>query len=513
MAMTETRPETGAEAAAAPEQAGPGGLELLVGSGDHRTTGVVFIGFSLLFLVVSFLVRVLVGIDVLTDNGLLGAFGGLSDLSSQVGLVFLGVVPLLLGLAVYVVPMQVGSPAIAFPRAVSLSLWTWVLGGGVFLTSAALKGGIGGGNDQAARLGNVSLGVLLLALGLGTVAVMTTVVAHRPFGMGLARVPLFSWSMLVGGAVWLLSFGSAFAHVVVGQISQSGAQALATNFSNGIAWLLGAPAVFMVAVPVLGIAGDVVARAANRRLANYFVFQTFVAAFAVLSFGAWAQSPVAVRTAVWTVVALLIGLPVLGLLGGLADTLRRGPVKFDAAVVASLLSLLLLLGAVAGGLLIALDNAGNGQLVGFNNAQLSAAQAFFVVGASLTGAIAGLFGWSPLIFGRPEKKGAAVGAVLLVVGGTALMGTAALVAGLVQLDGKDTGYQAFAVLGALGALVALGGVVGTLSATLGAARTGDEEGAEDLTGLTLEWAGAPRALDAPPVQSAFPLLDDAEENA
>ena len=53
----------------------------------------------------------------------------------------------------------------------------------------------------------------------------------------------------------------------------------------------------------------------------------------------------------------------------------------------------------------------------------------------------------------------------------------------------------------------------TLSATLGAARSGAEEGAQELTGLTLEWAGAPRPLDAPPVRSAFPLLDDAEENA
>ena len=117
MAMTETRPETGAAAATATEQSDPAGLELLVGSGDHRTTGVVFIGFALLFLVISLVVRALVGIDVLTHNGFLGVFGGLSDLSSQVGLVFLGVVPLILGLAVYGVPMQVGSPAIAFPRA------------------------------------------------------------------------------------------------------------------------------------------------------------------------------------------------------------------------------------------------------------------------------------------------------------------------------------------------------------------------------------------------------------
>ncbi|MFM7069349.1 MAG: cbb3-type cytochrome c oxidase subunit I [Actinomycetes bacterium] len=509
--MTETRPDAGA-AGGTPEQAGSGSLERLFGTADHRTLGVVFIGFSLLFLIVMFVGRLLFGIDGATDNGVLSSYAGMTDLSSQVGLVLLGVVPLLIGLAVYVVPLQVGSPSIAFPRAVAFSLWMWVLSSGVFITSVALDGGVGGGDDAASRLGNVSTGALLLSLGLATVAVMTTVVAHRPFGMGLARVPLFAWSMLVAGAVWVVSFGSAFAHVLIGQISHQGAQALAANFSAGLSWLLRAPSVYMVAVPVLGIASDVVARSAGRRLAPYFVFQTSIAAFAVLSFGAWAQVPASSQNIVWTGVALLIGLPVLGLLGGLADALRRGPVKVDAALIGSLLSVLLMLGAVAGGLLIALNNAGHGQLIGLSNASLAASQAFFVVGAALVGAVAGLCGWSPLIFGGVASP-KALGALLVLAGGVALMGTAALVAGLVQIDGADTGAQAFAALGGLGAVLALLGVLGSWVAALGAAKEGTDGESNDLSGLTLEWAGGPRPIDAAPVQSEYPLLDDTEENA
>ena len=511
MALTETRPDTGADATSVGEQAGPGPLELLLGSGDHLTVGRTFIGGSLMFLVLALVGRILVGIDLVGSDGLLGSLRTLTDLSSLVALLLLGVVPLLLGLGLAVVPLQVGSPAVAFPRAAALSLWTWVLSGGVYLTSVVLNGGTGGGNDAAARLGNVATGGLLVALGLGTVCVMTTVVAHRPLGMGLARVPLFSWSMLVGGAIWVLSFGSAFAHVLVGQITHAGAAGLLTNFSAGLAWLVRGPSIYMVAVPVLGIAGDLVARTAGRRLANYFVFQTLIGAFAVLSFGAWAQLPASVQTAVWSLIALLVALPVLGLLGGLGDALRRGPVTARPELVGSLLSLLLLLGGAAAGALQVLDNAGHGQLIGLRTSSLVLAQVLFVVGAALTGAVAGLLGWAPQLWGRSAEGGAPLGAVGLVVLGTALAATAALVQGLVQIDGKDTATAAFGVAVALGSAVVLLGVVTTLAAVLGAARRGADDGAEDLTGPTLEWAGAPRALDADPVRSPYPLLDDAED--
>jgi len=511
MAMTETKPATGAETDHAPARSGPGELERLVGTGDHRTIGRMFIGFSLMFSALALIGRTLHGVDVLTDNGVLGRFAAMTNLSSLVALLLIGAVPLLVGIAMVIVPLQVGSPAIAFPRAAALSLWGWLLAAGVFVTSVALNGGIGGRNDAATRLGNVSTGAMLVALGLATVCVMTTVVAHRPLGMGLSKVPLFSWSMLVAGAIWLLSFGSAFAHVVVGQISHAGAAELLKNFDAGLSWLVRGPSIYMIAIPALGIAGDVVGRATGRRLANYFVFQTLIAAFAVLSFGAWAQTPSSARTIVWSLIALLIALPVLGMLGGLADALRHGSIRPDAALISSLLALLLLLGAAACGALQALDGAGSGQLIGFGARGMAVGQASFVIGAAFLGALAGLFGWSPQLWGRPSAGPAALGAVALTTLGYALLGTSGLVQAIVQIDGKDTAEAAFGAAAAAGGVLAVLGILGVISATLGAARAGNDEGAEELNGLTLEWSGAPLALDAAPIRSPYPLLDNAEE--
>ena len=41
---------------------------------------------------------------------------------------FLAVIPLLLGLAVYAVPLQVGARSLAFPRAASLAYFGWLTG-------------------------------------------------------------------------------------------------------------------------------------------------------------------------------------------------------------------------------------------------------------------------------------------------------------------------------------------------------------------------------------------------
>ena len=105
----------------------------------------------------------------------------------------------------------------------------------------------------------------------------------------------------------------------------------------------------------------------GRRLKHYGVFQGLIGAFAVLSFGAWAQLPRSVNTVVWAGFALAVALPILGLLGGLAESLRYGKVKINGALVCSLTSLLLLLGGAIGGVLQAFDTLGTGLPVRVRN--------------------------------------------------------------------------------------------------------------------------------------------------
>ena len=522
MAVTETTPpeapETGA-ADPAPARRSPGELEQLIGTGDHTAIGRLYIGFSLLLLVAALIARVVTGLDAATDNGILGVYEAMVNTSSLVALVFLGVVPLLLGIATLVVPLQIGSPAIAFPRAAALAMWSWLVFGAVFVVSIALDGGIAGGDYDAAALGNVSLGAVMVALGLGSVCVATTVVTHRPAGMSLARVPLFAWSMLVASVVWILTLGSAVAHSVVGHLAADSAPALLDNFATGLGWLLRAPAVYMLAIPVLGIAADALSTATGRPLRNYGVFQGLIGAFAVFSFGAWAQTPASVNTVLWALWALVIFLPVLGLLGGLGESLRHGRVTPTAAVVGSFLGVVNLLGAGVVGLLMALDTAGEGTLFDFLPTQLATAQTVFVFTAALAGALAGIAHWSRQVWGAPATDSLAAMSVGLVDVGGGLVATVLAIEVFVQAGGDDTANALFGGLEALGGLLALVGVVGSLFAYLGAAREAEEGDQEDVApeGMTLEWqvpapaVGGVRTTPVPVVESPYPLYENPEE--
>lgn len=509
MALTETRPDTDGAAAGEATQPTPGAVERLLGSGDHVAIGRLYIGFALALGTLSLTLWAVTGIDTLTDNGFLGSRTLQLAASAQTALLFLGVVPLLLGIAIAVVPLQLGSAAIAFPRAAALSFWTWLVAAGIFVTSVAIDGGVLGADTTAAKLGNVSLGAVLVALGLGSVCVATTVMAHRPLGMRLAWVPGLSWASLVGASLWLATLGAAAAHVLLGQIGRMGAGALATNFADGLTWIFRGPAVFAFAIPVLGIAVDVVATATGRRFANTDVLQLIIGIYAVLAFGAWAQLPSALNTAMWTVFALAITVPVLAMLGALADSLRRGAVTVSPALVLSVFAVLFLLGAVVAGWVQALSLAGEGTLFGASPNTLAGAQTAFVGAAALAGGIAGSLHWSPLLWGGPGTSTEARMTVPLVVLGGGLMGTALLVQALVQLDGEDTAHQLFGLLVAGGAaLLALG----ALSALIAAVRSTDDDAATP-EGATLEWSftspatGGVGLPELARVASPYPLLD------
>lgn len=145
MALTDTRTESGTEA---PEVAPSAVLApvSLLGSGDHKALGLVYVVAALLFGAVGWIISALTGAHSLDSGTFLsestadGFFSG-----SRIGLVLLVGVPVMLGLATYIVPLQVGANTVAFPRAAAAALWTWVLSGGLLIVANAIDGGLDGG--------------------------------------------------------------------------------------------------------------------------------------------------------------------------------------------------------------------------------------------------------------------------------------------------------------------------------------------------------------------------------
>jgi heme/copper-type cytochrome/quinol oxidase subunit 1 len=521
MALTETRPTTDSEAVVAPQQPAPSAVERLIGSGDHLSIGRTFIVLSLVLGLVSAAGLTLSGIDTVTGNDLLGTAAPMVWASSTLGLVLGGVMPLLLGIAIAIVPLQVGSPSLSFPRAASLALWSWFVGAIVFAVSVVIEGGIAGTDMDAARLGNLAVGLMMIALGLASVTVATTVLSHRPVGMRLSKAPFFSWSMLVAAPVWIVTLGAAFGGVLLGQVGQYNAAGVALNYVDTVSWAWHVPSVYLLAIPVLGIAADITAKAAGRRISNYGLVQGFIAAYGVLSFGAWAQTPRSMNNIIWVGWVAVAALPVLGLLGALADTLRRSKPAFSAAAMSIPLSLLLVLGGVLAGALQALDTAGTEWLFGFDTVWLEAAQLIFLASAALVGAVGGLAYWSDKLWGETKDASSKASVTAILLGG-GLLGLVLGLQGILLASSDGLADEAFGVGIAAGAALLALGVLSALGGALGAARSGaDGPSTVDDTGLTLEWATASPPAPGnfteplPPVSSPYPLLDlragDADE--
>ena len=262
MAMTETRPSAPEATAAAPPQAvpaDPAGLAGWLSTSDHKRVGRLWIATSLLFLLAGGVLVALLGIEG-TSKGF-AIFDSSSALQASTlsteALVLLFLAPLFLGIATFVVPLQVGSPEIAFPRGSATAYWLYLVSAGILVASYLADGGPTGGSRDATDLWLLAVIGVLVALTIGLVSVLTTALAMRAPGMTLLRAPAFTWSTLVGGSLLLLSIPVLVAELADMYVSHHFGGDLG-NYQHQIAWIWSIPTVYLLAVGAAGVALEIV---------------------------------------------------------------------------------------------------------------------------------------------------------------------------------------------------------------------------------------------------------------
>lgn len=520
MTATTTPPDAPATAAAGGARpASTDGLAGVLGSVDHKVIGRLYVGVSLLFGVVWAVAGGLLGIDgidgELGDTLLSGDTAGQVLTFHAVAGVFLLLLPLTLGIAMVIVPLQVGSPTIAFPRAAAASFWTWLMGSGLVVLAYAINGGPGGGRSDAVDLWAGAMILLLAALVVGSITVATTVIALRAPGMGLDRVPLFSWGMLTSSTLWVLSLPVLAASLLVIYLDHRYGQVFlgagGVAVASRIGWVFGAPQILAFAAPALGFAVDAAATGARTRVAMRAVAQGAVGALSVLGFGAFAQAAVSSAADDQPVTAAMSFLAVPAVLAGLAvvgATVKAGRVRPTSGLVAAVAAVLALL---LGSLLGAASSVRRLDLAG---TRWEAGEAYLVLVAGLIGAVGALYHWGTKIVGRvlPEAAGR-LAPVILLVGGVIAAGADAVSGVAGDGDEARTGIGALNVVSTLGIVVVLLGLLVAAAGLVGR-RAGDVPD-DPWDGGTLEWATASPPVaenfaTLPMVTSAEPLLDERE---
>lgn len=518
MALTDTRPETGTDNSSAAPSVVPSPLTIF-GSGDHKAVGTFYVLAALVFGIAGWIAAALTTAHEVGSGSFLTESTATQLLqTSNLGLILLVIVPLFLGLATYIVPLQVGASTVAFPRAAAAAMWTWLLSSGVFIVASFIDGGFGGDRSKSVSLTLLALGGLIIALLLGTVCVLTTAIALRAQGMTLDRVPMFTFSMLVGGAIWMLTLPVLFANLLLIWVDHRWGGgtvfgAAGSQFGQ-VSWITHEPQLYAFVVPGLGIVADVVATLTGARLGQRNLLLVAIGAFGVLSVGAWAQPvmyPQFADDVVWQAMGLLMVLPVLLLLAGVAAALKGGKPSLKSPLGLAVISLLLtFLGVLAGALLV---------ITPFElraDAMFANGQFILILGAALAAGAAGLGYWGPKMTGGQSVDAIGKLNVLVLLGGGALGGLSLCVLGFsTRFTGLADARDALLVISLIGSgLLGLAALLAILGLLSGARKSAPEAGADAWgTGQTLEWA-----CDSPPptgnfadlaiVRSPEPLLDE-----
>ncbi|MSY17672.1 MAG: cytochrome ubiquinol oxidase subunit I, partial [Actinobacteria bacterium] len=135
-------------------------------------------------------------------------------------MLFLFATPLFVGYANVIMPLQIGSPDVAFPRLNMLGFWLFAFGGMIVASGFITPGGAAAfGWFAYAPLSNAmyspevggDLWLLGLAMGglgtiLGSVNFVTTIFCMRAPGMTMFRMPIFTWTIFVTSVLVLLAF-------------------------------------------------------------------------------------------------------------------------------------------------------------------------------------------------------------------------------------------------------------------------------------------------------------------
>ncbi len=500
------------------------GLGAWLSTADHKKVGRIYVAFSLLMALVAFATNALFSLERVDAGGkvLLNA----SEASQITSLfldstVFLAILPLWLGIALVIVPLQVGSRTLAFPRAAAASAWLFILSVLMVVGSYAANGGPAGGRSKYIDLYYIGMFGVVLALIVGVVCVATTALTLRAPGVTIARIPAFSFASVVTAAVLVLTLPVMLGNIVMAFMNHRYGGVFGAEGGTTFDWMFRQPQVYVLAIPVVGFAAEVVPVFARARQRMRGAVRFSIAGVGVLGIGAWAQSSLSIESNIrngvtFIGVSILIGLPVVVGLGAFGDTLRAG----GKPVVSPPLA------AGLGAMVLLLAGVGAGLVTGFKGLELvdttwELGQMKLVIGASSLGAIGALYYWAPKIWGKAISKNIGLAAIGLTVIGTLISAIPDLITGVLDqptyaIDyAVRNGQELLNGISFAGeAITVLGGLILLLS-VLSAMKSNTAVADNPWNGHTLEWATSSPPIATnfgtlPVVVSAEPVLDQSD---
>lgn len=292
------------------------GLLSWVASVDHKQIGIMYILSAVVFFIIGGLEAGLMRLQLGSPENTLLSPDLYNEIFTMHGttMIFLVVVPLLLGFGVYFVPLMIGARDLAFPRLNLLGFWVLVFGG-IMLYFSFIAGGAPNagwfsyaplsekGYSTTVGLDYWALG--LLAIGIGTVIgginfIVTTLTMRAP-GMKMSQVPMFVWTSFINSFIIIFALPPFNAALVMLEFDRLLHGHFFTPETGGSAvlwqqyfWTFGHPEVYIMILPAWGMAAEIIPVFSRKPLFGYKFFAGSSIAIAVLSFAVFAHHMFAV---------------------------------------------------------------------------------------------------------------------------------------------------------------------------------------------------------------------------
>ena len=279
------------------------------------------------------------------------------------------------------------------------------------------------GSGLGMTLWLVSMAFFIASSLLGSLNYIVTVLNLRTKGMSLTRMPLTIWAFFVTAIIGAISFPvllSAALLLIMDRsfgtsffLSDIFIQGEVLHYQGGspvlfehLFWFLGHPEVYIVLLPALGIASEVIATHARKPIFGYKAMIISILAIAFLSTIVWGHHMFVTGMnpflgSVFTFTTLLIAIPSAVKAFNYITTLWKGNIQFNTPM---LFAIGFVSTFITGGL--------TGIILGDSALDINVHDTYFVVAhfhlvmgiSALYGMLAGIYHWYPILFGKMMNK-------------------------------------------------------------------------------------------------------------
>ncbi|MEN3746638.1 cytochrome o ubiquinol oxidase subunit I [Sphingomonas sp. HF-S3] len=393
---------------------------------DHKKIGIMYMILGLIMLLRGFADAIMMRLQqALAFNGSEGYLPAhhYDQVFTAHGviMIFFVAMPLVTGLMNYIVPLQIGARDVSFPFLNNFSFWMTTAGAVLIMASLFIGEFAATGWLAYPPLSGIayspSVGVdyyiwALQIAGVGTtlsgINLIVTILKLRAPGMGLMKMPIFTWTSLCTNVLIVASFPVLTAVLALLGLDRYAHTNFFTNDFGGspmmyvnLIWIWGHPEVYILILPLFGVFSEVTSTFSGKKLFGYssMVYATIV--ITILSYLVWlhhffTMGSGASVNSFFGITTMVISIPTGAKLFNWLFTMYRGRIRFELPMMWTVAFMLTFVVGGMTGVLLAVPPA---DFVLHNSLFLIAHFHNVIIGGVLFGLFAAINYWWPKAFG------------------------------------------------------------------------------------------------------------------